>query len=99
MVVTLSVLAVAVLMIVVERLRPGRVWPKGSTWRTRALLLNALQVGVVFLSGTTWERWMKDHRAWSADGLGVAGGEALGYLAITFVYYWWHRWRDEVTFL
>lgn len=23
----------------------------------------------------------------------------VGYLAITFVYYWWHRWRNEIGFL
>jgi sterol desaturase/sphingolipid hydroxylase (fatty acid hydroxylase superfamily) len=99
MIITLSVLAVGLLMIVVERLRPGRIWPKVKTWRTRAIIINALQVGVVFLSGTTWEKWMKEHRPWSADGLGVAGGAIVGYLAITFVYYWWHRWRHEVPFL
>jgi len=29
----------------------------------------------------------------------VRGGALVGYLAITFVYYWWHRWRHEVSFL
>jgi sterol desaturase/sphingolipid hydroxylase (fatty acid hydroxylase superfamily) len=42
---------------------------------------------------------MQRHRPWSADGLGVVGGAVLGYLVITFIYYWWHRWRHEVAFL
>ena len=99
MTITLAVAAVGLLMILVELRRPGRLWPKVKTWRTRAILLNAFQVGVVFLAGTTWEKWMKGHRPWSADGLGTIGGAAVGYLAITFVYYWWHRWRHEVPFL
>ncbi len=95
----LLVLGTGLLMIGIERLRPGRVWPNVKTWRTRAIILNLLQVGVVFLAGSTWEKWMKNHRPWSADGLGLAGGAAVGYLAVTFVYYWWHRWRHEVPFL
>jgi sterol desaturase/sphingolipid hydroxylase (fatty acid hydroxylase superfamily) len=42
---------------------------------------------------------MVRHRPWSADRLGLVGGALVGYLAITFVYYWWHRWRHEVPFL
>lgn len=99
MTITLAVLGVGLLMIAIERLRPGRKWPKVSGWWGRALLLNGCQVGIVFLAGHTWEGWMRDHRPWSADGLGLVGGAAVGYLAITFVYYWWHRWRHEVPFL
>ena len=29
----------------------------------------------------------------------VTGGALLGYLAITFIYYWWHRWRHQSDFL
>ena len=39
------------------------------------------------------DRWLIEHRLWSADALGVSGGAIIGYLTITFVYYWWHRWR------
>ena len=42
-----------------------------------------------FLSIPAW-------RPWSADALGTLGGAAVGYLAITFVYYGWHRARHEV---
>jgi hypothetical protein len=36
MFVTLTVLSLAVLMIVAERLKPGRVWPTVGKWWTRA---------------------------------------------------------------
>jgi sterol desaturase/sphingolipid hydroxylase (fatty acid hydroxylase superfamily) len=45
------------------------------------------------------EPWFQSHRFWSADRLGLLGGIAVGYLATTFVYYWWHRWRHEVPIL
>ena len=42
---------------------------------------------------------MAGRRPWSADALGPVGGVVVGYVAITFVYYWWHRWRHESPFL
>ncbi len=87
--------ACAVLLIVFERIRPGRDWPAVPTWLGRAALLNLGQVGAVFLAVHTWDRFLSEARLWSADGLGTAGGALLGYFTITFVYYWWHRWRHE----
>lgn len=99
MIVTLTVLVLAILMMIVERLKPGRVFPSVPTWWARAIALNLAQVGIVFLAGYTWDGWMVRHRFWSADGLGYAGGATVGYVVITFIYYWWHRARHEVDFL
>ena len=99
MFIPIAVLGAALLMIAVEAARPGRAFPKMAGWMGRAFLFNGLQVGVVFIGGVLWEPWLRAHRPWSADGLGLVGGAAVGYLAITFVYYWWHRWRHEVPFL
>jgi sterol desaturase/sphingolipid hydroxylase (fatty acid hydroxylase superfamily) len=93
--VTLGVLAAAVVMMGIEAARPGRHWPRVGGWWARALLLNAVQVGMVFLAGSLWNGWMERHRLWSADRLGIVGGALVGYLVITFVYYWWHRWRHS----
>ncbi len=97
--ITLIVLAAAVVMIGVEVAHPGRRWPTVAGWWLRAGLLNGVQIGVVFLAGVAWDGWMVRHRPWSAQGLGTAGGAAVGYLAITFIYYWWHRWRHEIPLL
>ena len=93
------VLALAALMMLVERWKPGRIWPKVPGWWGRALLLNGAQVGSVYLAGVTYDAWIGSHRPWSADGLGVWGGVAVGYLVHTFVYYWWHRARHRLGFL
>jgi len=99
MVVPLIVVAVAVVMIGCELACPGRRWPRVAGWWLRAALLNLVQVGVVYLAGVAWDGWMVRHRPWSADSLGVAGGAAAGYIVITFLYYWWHRWRHASDFL
>jgi sterol desaturase/sphingolipid hydroxylase (fatty acid hydroxylase superfamily) len=92
----LIVLSVGLIMFSLEMLRPGRKWPRVAGWWWRAALLNGVQAGMVFVAGAAWDPWMKEHRLWSADSLGTAGGAVMGYLTITFIYYWWHRWRHEV---
>jgi sterol desaturase/sphingolipid hydroxylase (fatty acid hydroxylase superfamily) len=89
------VIAVGILMLLVELAQPGRSWPKVAGWWSRAVLLNACQIASVYLAGFLWDDWMARHRLWSADGLGIAGGAVVGYLVITFVYYWWHYWRHR----
>ncbi|HEY8944688.1 MAG TPA: sterol desaturase family protein [Polyangiaceae bacterium] len=97
--VPLFVLAAALVMMIAERRWPGRAWPKVVGWWPRALALNAVQAGSVFLAGVLWEPWLRAHRLWSAESLGPALGVTVGYLVHTFVYYWWHRARHRVPVL
>lgn len=98
--VVLLVLAVAIAMIAVEVKRPGRNWKQVSGWWGRAALLNSMQIVIVFVGGLTWDRWFPGHSLLDASAyMGTAAGAALGYFVITFIYYWWHRWRHEVPFL
>jgi sterol desaturase/sphingolipid hydroxylase (fatty acid hydroxylase superfamily) len=98
-VVPVIVLAFGLAMLGAERWAPGRHWPAVRGWWPRALAANVFQAGVVLVAGRAWDGWLLQHRPWSADALGTAGGAALGYLAVTFLYYWWHRWRHESSFL
>lgn len=93
------VLGIAAAMLVVELLRPGRQWPRVPGWIARALLLNALQAGAVFLAGLTWDRWFPQLRLLDLQHFGTVFSALVGYLVITFVYYWWHRARHEIGFL
>ena len=95
----LVVLGFALAMMATEALRPGRAFPRVRGWWPRALALNGLQALVVVAAGVAWDGWILARRPWSADGLGLVPGALLGYLAITFVYYFWHRARHEVPFL
>src|ERR1700730_10971012 len=77
-------------MMLVERLLPGRGFPRVEGWLVRAISINGCQVLAILLAGVGWNGWMAQHRAWSADHLGMVAGALAGYVVLTFVYYWWH---------
>ena len=54
---TLIVVGLAIVMIAVEPLSPGRRWPRAKGWIPRASALNAMQAAMVFVTGVTWDRW------------------------------------------
>lgn len=64
MTIVVIVLCAAIAMLGVERFAPGRSWPKVSGWWTRAIVLNAMQVLMVFAAGLTWDRWLADWSIW-----------------------------------
>jgi sterol desaturase/sphingolipid hydroxylase (fatty acid hydroxylase superfamily) len=90
------ILGAAALFIALERIRPGRELPNPAGWYGRAVLLNAVQLGVVVLAGLTWNRWFS-----SVAVLGISaympplGQGALAWFVGTFVFYWWHRLRHH----
>ena len=108
-------IGVAAVMMIIERVHAGRQWPNVRGWWGRVILVNAFQAGIIWAAGFLWEGWMKTHALWNVNSLwegwfkanfGASGqlltnlaGATVGYLAITYVYYWWHRWRHESDFL
>lgn len=93
------VVVCALVMMVAEVKWTGRKFPKVRGWYGRAFLLNGLQAVVVLLAGVLWEPWMKAHQWLPGHQLGALGGALVGYLVLTFIYYWWHRARHESAFL
>ncbi len=94
-----TVLCVAVVMIAVERMRPGVRQPKVPGWIFRLVVLNVAQVAVVYLGTYTWDRWLPQWKLFDGASLAAPLGAALGYFAITFVFYWWHRARHQIPML
>jgi sterol desaturase/sphingolipid hydroxylase (fatty acid hydroxylase superfamily) len=95
----LVVAGTALFLIALEGLAPGQRQPRTRGWIARVVLLNLAQIAVVYLGVVTWDRWLPQLRLWDGEAFGPAVGIALGYLAITFVYYWWHRARHRVPLL
>src|SRR5205814_726826 len=55
MIVTSAVLLIAIAMMVVERVRPGRAFPTPRTWWLRALALNLVQVRYAVANDAQWQ--------------------------------------------
>jgi len=43
-----------------ERLWPAMELPRVNAWWGRIILINSIQLGITFLAGQTWNRWL-DH--------------------------------------
>jgi sterol desaturase/sphingolipid hydroxylase (fatty acid hydroxylase superfamily) len=87
------VAAAALLMIAVEWRFPRRQWPQRELWWLRASLAIVVQGAVAFTGAMTWDRILPNFAPWRIDGLGTLSGALVGYVVITFIYYWWHRAR------
>lgn len=92
-------IAVAGLMMIIERCWPGQALPVVKGWWLRIALVNLAQAGIVVLAGMTWDRWLSSA---SLLRLSVWWGDIpaalAAYFVSTFVYYWWHRVRHESGF-
>jgi len=89
----------AVVMVAIEHWFPRRSWPERPLWWLRSSLAIGVQGGVAFIGAVTWDVALPGIALWHADHLGVVGGGLVGYIVITFVYYWWHRARHSSDFL
>lgn len=95
----LVVLGLGLGMLALEQTRPARRFDQVAGWWPRALALTAVQAAVALLAINTCDRWLPDLALWHVGSGGVLSDALLGYLALTFIYYWWHRARHEVPFL
>src|SRR6476619_8498828 len=94
--VLIVVLCAALVMLLAERLRPGRAWPNVSGWEKRALAVSILQGLVVLGFGASFDSYIAGHRLFTFGGERVWLAPTLrGYSAVTFVFYWWHRARHH----
>lgn len=78
---------------------PGRKFPVVAGWWARAVFLNAVQLSAVIASGLMWNRWFARYSIFPGAKLHPATGALIGYVVITFVFYWWHVARHRSDFL
>ena len=93
------VLASGLLMLAVERMRPGRQFERVAGWHGRAIALTVTQAAVAIVATFAWDRWFAGLAPWRIGGHGLVPDALIGYLVLTFVYYWWHRARHEIPWL
>src|SRR5262245_44620401 len=78
-------------LLVLEALFPARPYPRVRAWRAlgACYLLLYLTVGTVV--PLLLPVWLLERSVLDLSGLGIAGGAAVGFAAITLVGYWYHR--------
>ncbi|MEM9398641.1 MAG: sterol desaturase family protein [Verrucomicrobiota bacterium] len=93
-------LTIVTVMFVVEKFWPANALPKVPNWWPRVFLTNFCQAGIVLLLGVTWDKWTSQmHVPWALrQSLGLGWQVVVGYITITFIYYWWHRLRHNSSF-
>ncbi len=66
----------------------------------RVILINSIQLGITFLAGQTWNRWLNHASIFCLrDHFGDWSSAAIIYFFSTFAYCWWHRYGHESAFL
>jgi sterol desaturase/sphingolipid hydroxylase (fatty acid hydroxylase superfamily) len=94
------IIAIGLAFILLERIIPDQKLPHVPGWWTRVIIINIIQLGVIFLGKISWDKWLQSVSLFHTDELwSPAVGGFVAYLILTFVFYWWHRWRHTVNFL
>jgi sterol desaturase/sphingolipid hydroxylase (fatty acid hydroxylase superfamily) len=100
MLVMILMIGVGALLMVAERIFPDQRLEEVPGWWGRVIIVNILQLGIVILGGVTWNIWFARYSLLSLQSTySLSLQILLAYIAITFVYYWWHRWRHDIQFL
>lgn len=98
--VLIATLGVGFLLMFLERLFPAQPLPKVRGWWTRVIVINCFQAAIVIAGGFLWERWFESASLFKLSNYTSTWVSAfIAYLVITFVYYWWHRARHDISFL
>lgn len=94
------IIGIGIAFILLERIIPDQKLPHVKGWWMRVIILNLFQIGVLFLGKATWDNWFVGKSIFHlSDYFNEPVGGFIAYLVITFVFYWWHRWRHTVNFL
>jgi len=90
-----TLILIALSLMALERIIPDQKLPHVSGWWMRVILINLVQLSLVVLGGVTWDRWLQRWSLFDLSSLPTLVGAVLTYLIITFIFYWWHRWRHD----
>src|SRR6185436_12969888 len=88
-----------VAFLILERLAPARRLPRVRGWFWKGLLFFALGGALMGALPGLWAGWVRAHRLFDLEGLGVAGGTLVAFVVTDLLAYWYHRLRHQVPLL
>jgi len=68
-------------------------------WRTRALLVTAINFALALVVGKAWANWMGGVHVLNGAALGTPAGAVAGVLVYEFFHYWYHRMAHRFDWL
>jgi len=89
------VLGVAFVIWLAEQILPSIELKKTHHWYRRAFVFNVAQAAIAITSTYYWDVWFSQYSLFSVQSMSLTYQVLIGYLTITFVYYWWHRIRHS----
>ena len=93
------IISVGIALMILERIFPDQVLPTSPRWWFRVVMINLIQYGVVKFMGSTWDQFFYGVSLLDLDAIDPFAATALAYVVITFIFYWWHRFRHTNIFL
>ena len=98
---TFWIIGMGLSVMLLERLFPDQQLPESPSWWLRAIGFNLAQLLAVIVGGISWDHWLQQASLFSlsAEVAEPVLQGVIGYGVITFVYYWWHRFRHQSDFL
>lgn len=80
-----------VVFIAFAALAPARRFPQIRWWKTRGVISAILYIAIASYAPFLWADWLNGPLLFDATGLYFAMQCVLGFAAIQFFAYWWHR--------
>jgi sterol desaturase/sphingolipid hydroxylase (fatty acid hydroxylase superfamily) len=97
---TLAIPVSYIILLIIEQIRPARMFPKLPFWKlTGALFFTLMGAVSVLVPMAIPPEMLARIRLIDLSSLGILGGVPVGVLAGTFVAYWWHRAEHRFDFL
>lgn len=93
------VLLVAACVLAFEHFRPATKLEPAKNWYIRAFIFNGIQALIAFSGAYLWDTWFTNFSLFSIANFAMGWQIVIGYLTITFIYYWWHRMRHSIPLL
>jgi sterol desaturase/sphingolipid hydroxylase (fatty acid hydroxylase superfamily) len=74
-----------------DLLKPARTFPASSLWRARGVAAMVLYFTVAFTAPLIWDAWLAERRLVDVTSLPLPVQIGLGFVALEFGIYVWHR--------
>lgn len=93
------IIIIGVSLIILERVFPDQKLPDAKGWWMRVVIINFFQLGIIYLAYFTWDRWFLEWQFYKLEIFPAYINGFLSYIVVTFIFYWWHKWRHDVNWL